>query len=379
MKRLYWQPSGVSRSALVLTALVAVAAFVAVEAFPIQKRQSFYTEKIAAARRARGAMALVKEERIRRGLAIDPVTDPSQSGLVGSPLTAVTSNTGYLDAKQASINPNFAAVIVQLLKHARLQKGDTVAIGLSGSFPALNIATYAAVAVLELRPIVVTSVAASEWGANEPDFMWPDMEHLLFTKHVFGFRSVAASLGGIDDRGFGMTKEGRDQLRVAIERNGLRRIDSKSVPDAIELRMQIYEQEAGARPIKAYVNVGGGSASVGTYVGKKQFPPGINTEVPQAETLMDSVMLRFLSRNIPVIHVTQIKKLARDNGLVEKPVIAPRVGEGTVYVKAEYNRYLALAGLLAIAGTLLALLRLGLDVRLFRARYDRAPPPEGML
>jgi hypothetical protein len=143
--------------------------------------------------------------------------------------------------------------------------------------------------------------------------------------------------------------------------------------------MQIYEQEAGTRAIKAYVNIGGGSASVGTHVGKKQFLPGINTEPPRAETLMDSVMLRFLSRDIPVIHVTQIKKLAKDNGLVEKPEIPPRIGDGTVYVKAEYDRYLAAAGLLAIAGALFALLRLGWGVRLFRARRGEAPPPEAML
>jgi len=359
VKRVYWQATSMSRSASLSVALVALAGMILVEAFPVQQKQPWYPEKIAAARRAREAFALLKSERIRRGIPIDPVTDPAGSGLIGHPLTVVTSNTGYLDAKQITVNPNFAAIIVQLLKRTHLGKGDLVAVGVSGSFPALNVATYAALQVLELRPIIITSTAASEWGANEPSFMWPDMERVLWDRHVFAFRSVAASLCGIDDRGFGMTREGREALIHGIERNDLARIDSKSVADAIEQRMSIYEREAGDRTIKAYVNVGGGTASVGTHIGKKQLQPGINLEPPHAEALMDSVMLRFLARDVPVIHVTQIKKLALAHGLPVKPSGVPRVGEGSVYVKPEYNRWLAALALAAIAVALVTFARAG--------------------
>ena len=150
MKRVYWRPPGVSRSALLLIAALALGALFIVESFPVQTRQRYYDEKIAAAHKAREAMGAIKSERQRRGAVIDPEIDPAGSGMIGSALTAVTSNTGYLDAKQTSANPNFAAVIVDLLKRAGVEKGDLVAIGLSGSFPALNIATFAAVHVLEL-------------------------------------------------------------------------------------------------------------------------------------------------------------------------------------------------------------------------------------
>lgn len=367
MKRLYWQALGVPRSAAVSVALVALAGLVLVEAFPVQRKQPWYEDKVAAARRAREALAVIKTERIRRGIPIDPATDPAASGLIGSPLTPVTSNTGYLDAKQITVNPNFAAVLVHLLRRAHLQKGDVVAVGVSGSFPALNIATYAALQMLGVQPIIITSTAASEWGANEPSFMWPDMEHLLHDKHVFSFRSVAASLGGIDDRGFGMSQEGRDMLTRAIERNALPRIDSKSVADAIQRRMTIYEREAKNRPIKAYVNVGGGSASVGTHIGKKQLQPGVNLEPPHAETLMDSVMLRFLARDVPVVHVTQIKQLARAHGLPLRPGSVPRVGEGKVYVRPEYSRVIAALALAAIVAVLFAFARSGAARLLARA------------
>lgn len=370
MKRLYWQALGVPGSASITVTLVALAGLVLVEAFPVQREQPWYEQKIAAARRAREALALIKTERIRRGIPIDPASDPAESGLIGHPLTPVTSNTGYLGAKQITVNPNFAAVILHMLKGAHLEKGDVVAVGVSGSFPALNVATYAAVHVLGLRPIIITSTAASEWGANEPSFMWPDMERVLADKHVFPFRSIAASLGGIDDRGFGMSQEGRDALTLAIERNDLPRIDSKSVADAIQRRMAIYEREARDRPIKAYVNVGGGSASVGTHIGKKQLEPGVNLEPPQEGTLMDSVMLRFLARDVPVIHVTQIKRLARAHGLPLRPGTVPRIGEGTVYVRPEYNRWLAALALAVIAAVLFAFVRSGAARLLARSESE---------
>jgi poly-gamma-glutamate system protein len=131
-------------------------------------------------------------------------------------MTSVTSNTGSLPAKQTSINPNFAAVVVQLLKRAGLEEGDVVAIGFSGSFPALNVAVMAAVSVLGLKPIIISSNAASQWGANDPDFLWIDWERTLAAKHIFNFRSVAASIGGIEDRGLGMTPEGRRTIVAAI-------------------------------------------------------------------------------------------------------------------------------------------------------------------
>jgi poly-gamma-glutamate system protein len=371
VKRVYWRPPGVSRSALLLIAVLALAALFTVESFPVQTRQGHYDEKIAAAHKAREAMGVIKAERLRRGAMIDPEVDPAGTGMIGSALTAVTSNTGYLDAKQTSANPNFAAVLVDLLKRAGVEKGDLVAIGLSGSFPALNVATFAAVHVLELQPIVITGVSSSEWGANDPNLLWVDMERVLAEKNVLRFRSVAASRGGIDDRGFGMSKEGRALLEAGIARNGLTLIDPKSLTDSIEQRMQVYEEHARGRPIKAYINVGGSTASVGTHVGKKQFEPGLNRELPRGSGVVDSVMVRFVSRDVPVLHVTQVKELAKKYGLPERPDSLPRIGESAVYVKAEYNRWLAGAGAALILIAMLAFIRLDLGIRILRSRRSR--------
>jgi len=381
MKRLYWRPSGVSRTALMLIAGIAVIALVAVEALPVKRQQPHYAEKVRAAELALVAMQAIKAAKTARGMAIDPATDPAGSGLIGSALTPVTSNTGYLGAKRVSANPNFAAVILELLRGARVGRGDLVAVGLSGSFPALNIATYAALHVVGATPIIVSSAASSEWGANHPDLLWLDMERILAEAHVFGFRSVAASRGGIDDRGVGMSDEGRVLLDAGIARNGLVDLDPKSLSDAIDKRMRVYEQHAAGRAIKAYVNVGGGTASVGTHIGRKQIAPGLNTKLPRGAALVDSVMLRFLQRGVPVVHLTGVAELARRYGLGAKESQMQRVGEGEVYVKAEFNRWLAGAAIAMVLLCMLASLRLDVGLRLLgrRPRSDPSAGPESMI
>ena len=54
------------------------------------------------------------------------------------------TNTGSLEAKRTTLNPNWAAVVVQLLFDAGVERGGTIAIGVSGSFPALNLAAFSA-------------------------------------------------------------------------------------------------------------------------------------------------------------------------------------------------------------------------------------------
>ena len=66
-----------------------------------------------------------------------------------------------------------------------------VAVGLSGSFPAMNVAVYSALYELGVEPIIISSTAASQWGANDPNFTWLDMEAVLRKADVFPVECVA--------------------------------------------------------------------------------------------------------------------------------------------------------------------------------------------
>jgi len=353
MKRIYWRPQKVSRNALLGIACCALAALALVEYLPTHAQQGGYDTRIAAAHLAARAFAAIRDERLQRGLPIDPELDPCHSGLIGDAASPVTSVPGHLDAKRASINPNFAAVIVELLWAAGVKEGDVVAVGCSGSFPALNAATFAALETLQVRPVVISSASASQYGANLPEFVWLDMERVLYDQDLISFQSVASSLGGVEDTGARMSEEAVAMLKDSIARNGVALLEVESFQDAINKRMRLYGAEAAGAPIKAYINIGGGTVSVGKEAGKHEYTEGLSFTAPLDALAIDSVMTRFIKAGTPVIHMINVRRMARGYGFPLWPTEIPPVGQGNVFVRPEYNRYLAAV----LFGLLLVLLR----------------------
>ena len=120
-----------------------------------------YSTKLAAAQRMELATKVLREERLARGIPIEPEIDPNATGLIGPEYTVITTTLGYLPAKRTSTNPNMAGVLVAMLDRAGAKPGDCAAVGFSGSFPALNVAVLCALQAMELRPVIVSSVGAS--------------------------------------------------------------------------------------------------------------------------------------------------------------------------------------------------------------------------
>lgn len=364
MKSVYWRPQRASRKTLVAIGVMSVCGLLSVEILKAPQRQDDYELKMAAARRAAEAMAVIKQERLQRGHQFSSRFDPGQTGLIGDAMTTVTSLPASLSAKQTSVNPNYAAAVVDMLRQAGIEKGDCVAVGYTGSFPAFDLCVCAALATLEVRPIAVASVASSQFGANDPDFLWLDMERLLYEKGLISFRSTAASLGGYGDRGRGMSDDAVDLLIAAVQRNELPLLKAESLAAAIDQRMQIYRDGAEGRPIKAYINVGGGAASLRGATGRELFLPGLNLS-PSIDALRaDSVMARFALQGMPVINMVRAEELAGQYGFECAPASMPVVGTGQVFVRSSYRRWLAAAILLAILATLHSFVLSGLHHRI---------------
>jgi poly-gamma-glutamate system protein len=378
MKRLYWRPKRVSRTAVVFLGIMSTVGIVAVEEFRVEGRQPGFDQRIQAANLAHQCLDAVKEERLRLGHAIDWETDPTGSGLVGQLMTPVTSVSGDLGAKQTTINPNFAAAIVDMLQKARVGRGDVVAIGFTGSFPALNISVLAALQTLEAKPVIISSASASQFGANLPDLMWIDMERLLHEKGLLQSRSVACSMGGYEDQGGGLSPEAHRLIDQAIQRNHLRPIKSNSFTESIDQRMAIYHEHAGRQPIKAYINVGGGAVSVGKSIGKRTYKAGLNRKPPRAALKIDSVMTRLMREGAPALHLVQVREIAEEYGLPAAPAEMPRIGEGPVYYRESYNMPLAGGLLVAIFAGLYAFVLSDVGLRLLKgaARQHDSPYPQ---
>jgi poly-gamma-glutamate system protein len=268
-----------------------------------------------------------------------------------------------------------------MLKRADIKEGDVVAVGCSGSFPALNACVYAALETLKAKPIVIASASASQWGANVPDLMWLDMERILQERGIFETRSVAASLGGYEDRGLGMTEEGQTMVRAAIDRNGVEFIESAEFDQSVEDRFKIYRKEAGRKPIKAFINVGGGTVSTGRSLGKKLFHPGLNKRAPGGIQRVDGVAPRFIHEGVPVIHMVQIVQLAEQYGLPVAPETTPEVGEGPIFAGTDYNDWLVASVLVVILACLYGFIRSDIGFRLLHGSTPRkdSSHPEPMV
>ncbi len=200
--------------------------------------QDYLQEKMAAATEAVRCFEAIREARVGTPGTLDQENDPEASGLIGQEHTLTTTDRGVLEAKLTTVNPNFAAVFVEYFHDLNLKPGDAVAIALTGSFPALNISMLAAAETMKLKPLVITSVGASMWGANDPGFTWLDMEKLLNEKGLLHTRSLAASVGGSNDRGRGLSPEGRRLLRDAIERNDIPLISEPTLEQSVEKRVR---------------------------------------------------------------------------------------------------------------------------------------------
>ncbi|MGJ4747059.1 poly-gamma-glutamate system protein [Leptospira sp. SA-E8] len=349
---MYWKSSNKSVLYYLVLAVFSLFGMYLVEHFLSEKIQPNYSEKTEAAKLTAKAFETIRYYKESKNKKIDPVFDPSSSGLIGEFFTSVTSNLGLLRAKQTSINPNFGALVLEYLIQAGVDKGDTVAVSLSGSFPALNIAVYSAAKTLGLKLVVISSLTSSQWGANDPEFLWPDMEKELFTRGIFSYTSLAYSWGGIEDQAFGIPKEGSKILQNSASKNSLPMLHSKNYSESLEERMNLYSSVIPLSEYKAYINVGGGTVSVGTKKNAGEFSPGLNLKHPVTHDGRDSVMRRFANLGIPIIHLVRVEELAAQNGFTIQPKKLPEIGEGKIFKRSEYDLRLAAAVLVGILALL---------------------------
>jgi poly-gamma-glutamate system protein len=366
---LIWRPGKASRGVLALVAGISLLGYLMVEGLPKKTQKPYYAEKIKAAKKMAQGMEVIKQARISIFGRVNAENDPLGTGMIGPSLpSSITSKEGILLAKQISANPNFAALMVQFYKRAGLKDGDTVALAFSGSFPSLNIAAIVAAEVLNLKPLVITSMSASQFGANDPELTWLDMEKVLFEKGIIHHRSIAASLGGQEDRGKGISPDGIQLMREDIKQNGVELIDPPDLPTSFDMRMNIYKEAAAEKPIACYVNVGGGVGSVGNTLVKHAFKPGLNKTSPHQGHLADSIMTRMSHAGIPVIHLIYVEKLAKQYGLAVHPDRFPRVGEGRIFMALGYNMLLTWGVLVGLVLVIFILLRMDLHYYILRLK-----------
>ncbi len=239
--------------------------------------------------------------------------DTRHTGLIGPEWSEITTTIGDPAAKRTTVNPRFAALIAHLLLEAGVHPGDTIAVGSSGSFPALLIASLSAAKALNLHPLVIISLGSSSFGASNPDFTLWDMYRLLLAKGLIDVPPVAASLGGEDDTGAGFEPTVIARLTESIRQAGIPLINEKELAKNVSMRARLY------RNARLFINSGGGVANIGTSAEVLRLHPGLVRHAAIPPPDRQGMIHLMLQKEIPVIHLLYIKGLAQRYGIPWDP------------------------------------------------------------
>lgn len=338
-----------------IAAALSVAALAAERVLTPYERSPLYETMVEAAETMASAEARVRVARADAGIDVDTVHDPNGTGLIGVEYSETTTSAGELEAKRTTTNPDMAALAASLLWDAGVREGDAIAVGASGSFPALTLAVLSAARTLNLDVALVVSLGASTWGANTPGFSYLAMH--AAARPVLGYDILAVSLGGGGDSGGDMTDEGRAILESEMSDSRIYMIREENTRESVDKRMALYRNFFYGRRCSAFVNIGGATANVGDGLSVLDLAPGINRFEPKAKGGDRGVIYEMALQGIPVIHLLNIRKLATDNGVPWDPVPFPRIGSSRiyrVYDRGLYRRRLAIL-IAAYAGSLGAL------------------------
>jgi len=335
----YVSPFTESDRSLIILLILAIVLFYIAQSSYLHIKSDNYELKIAAANLMKASIDSLTAEINRRGIEIDPIDDPLKTGLIGNRLSSITTDRGLLSEKQAAINPNISAIFVEELSKLKLMPGDCIAVGITGSNPAVNIALYSAIQVMELNPKIIVSLSSASYGANRPELTWLDMENILKEKGLINFKSAYASFGGKEDLGIGLSDNGIKALRDAMQRNNVPLLIGNNLDDNISLRMAAYDEmlPEGQR-YKAFINIGTGIANVGSEPNANLIPEGINRNLAEHSYEKEGVMIKMAKNNIPVLHFRRILRWAKRYGLPTSFDTIPKVGQGKMFSSLVHNQ-----------------------------------------
>ena len=362
-----FRPSIQKTRILVFLALINIIVYYFVSSSVVTFRASDYELKIASAEKMDNALNVLKKYgRKYPFLSRDPFD--TRLVFLNTETSPLLTDIGKYEAKSTVLKPNFSALIIDQFSKSDLNKGDTIAVSMTGSMPGANIAVLMACEAMELEYILISSLGASSWGATDMNLSWPKMEKILYDNNLISKVSDKFTYGGGADylkRGTRYRKiYGGESKRVSIDSLMISLYPNKTMDDlfilhglsndevlndstgtilktSINQRISFYEKSCSDGSLScfdAYVNVGGGVASFG-YKGKNKLKD--NFGYVKANDVLDvlpsfekrnSVMAKFAESNIPLINITEIEKLIKgtDIGYFNSPIIAEldQIGNG---------------------------------------------------
>jgi hypothetical protein len=186
--------------------------------------------------------------------------------------------------------------------------------------------------------------------ANQPEVTWLGMESCVAAHGGLRYRSAMVTMGAEGDTGGGLSDEGRQMLRSAALRNGVKLRTPRSFHEAVSSRADLLAKT------QLVINIGGSQASLGMCPHAPVLSHGIITRLPECAHPDRGLIERLVARGIPVIHLLSIEALAAEHHLPRGPASLVRGTGEAVYATRAIHRGPA-AVLLAVLLAATVLLR----------------------
>lgn len=315
--------SPVQLGALLIAAAAAVVLWLAVEFLWLPRVSGLPASVVMAAERMEDAHRVLWSTKAERNLLPPEGADPNRTGMIGPEFTVLTTSLGSLPAKRTTTVPDFAAALALQIRKLGLDPGTPVVVVVSGSLVGGDVAALAAVEALDLRPVLVSSVSASMWGATDPEFTWLDIESTLRQAGVIEAKTLAAVIGGTGGTGREMNSAGISAIRAAAERTGVGLVEAESLSGVIDsLLQEIGRALEGTEP-GLVINVGGAVVGLGTCRESYEMVPGLSRRPPDCTSGIPGIAFRLAEEGVPILHVLNIRRLAIEWGLPFDPQPLP--------------------------------------------------------
>ena len=330
------------RTALILAVVWLAVCLVLTLAMGQTKATEDYEIKLLAAQKLQGWMDDIRDYKLEAGLSLTPY-DTHKTGMIGDEYTPITTSLGSEEAKRTTANPDMAALLVQMLTEAGVKSGDSIGAGFSGSFPTLNLAVLAAGEAMNVKVIYIASMGASTFGANQPQFTFPDMVCRLYLDGRLQTSPALITPGGDYDCGGEMFEEEKEEALARIASYGVADImQERDFAANLKAREDLYETLG---PISCFVGVGGNITTIGLEEDKMK--AGVMVPYTVTSVRSDDGLLQYYNAHgLPVLHLLNIKQLAAQYGLPFDPETIVPPGQSALYYHTVYPHFPALAGVL---------------------------------
>ena len=224
--------------------------------------------------------------------------------LIGPKESDIQTTSGSFVSKQSVINPDFGAMITEMLMELEIDSSNHVAVSYTGSYPGANLALLSALEALRIQASIISSCGSSEYGATHPDLTWIEMENHLYSSRIISNKSGLASIGGGYDLGTQLQVRGKKVCESAIYNHKINLLNIGDPEENINQRIQHYQNMT--KDITLFINVGGGIYTTGDSLKRKDTPPGIIYPGDISSAASGTVVERFLEQDIPVININHI-------------------------------------------------------------------------